>query len=80
MRTLHYHVMAGEVGCLPDYNALRDTKRAALTDARDRARDYREAEEPISGSAEHGYAIGAWKGAYLEVTSCAMPCDAGDFD
>ncbi len=70
-----YHVFSGNVGCLPDGDAMTfETLTDARRFMRDEARDYREAGSDVSGNMRDGYWFSALGRIYAE------RCDDADCD
>ena len=73
----HYHVLQGlQGGYMPDSNNYHTSRRSAEADARWLARDARDSEYEVRGSAKAGlYTIG--DNLMIEITECDEP-DCGE--
>ena len=80
MSKLHYHVMAGIHGCLPDYNEKCDTMISAKLILRDHIMMLKETEK-FSGNLRHAWYESIEGNYYAGVESCIEPeCTSGDWD
>ena len=65
----HFHVLVGPCGLyLPDSNDVFTSHKDASAFARERALEFRDEGERVSGSARTGYAIG--ENYCIEITPC----------
>ena len=74
MQTLHYHVLAGFHGCIPESNIYCASRKEAREELKHEVKDLRESKNRLTGNLKSGYFEITKKTDalcdYLEISEC----------